>query len=782
MSVCTLFMTRGAMTGTMQRVVVGRVWGVIFVWGFAATLSAADAPKVTYDDHIKPLFREHCLACHNADKAKGDLKLDSYAGLMQGGSSGAVVEPGDLDASRLWALTSHKESPSMPPMQPKLADAKLALLEQWIRGGALENAGAKAAVKKKPDLALAAGATGAKKPDGPPPMPQGVVREPVVRTPRTGQVTALAASPWAPLIAVAGHRQVLLYHSESGELLGVLPFLEGVPHVLKFSRNGSLLIAGGGQGAKQGRVAVYDVKTGRRVTTVGEELDLVLAADINDTHTQIALAGPQRIVRVYNTADGSLVHEIRKHTDWVYAVEFSPDGVLLATADRSGGLFVWEAETAREFYNLQGHNGPVQDVSWRGDANVLASAGEDGTVRLWEMNEGKPVKSWGAHGGGVAAVEFAKDGRIVSCGRDRTVKLWDGNGAAQKSFGPLADLALECAISHDGLRVAGGDWAGNVALWNVADAKPVASLATNPPTLEMRLAAAQAAVPAAEATLAAAQADAAKLKLVAEDKAKLAAAAVKNHAEVVAGATAADMKRQQAEQAATAAQTAANVASEKSVAAKNAAEQAAKAAVPKAAVPNAAVLAEQAAAAAQTYATAATQLAAARKVAAEAAATVKAMAAQVTAAKTTVDQANAAKAEADKALAPKAAVVAAAEQQVRASKAVVDQAQQELKAYTSHVQATLTGEASAHAQAAAAKTALEKLAAEQAALEKQVAAQAAAAKQAAAALAALQKTAAEKQAAAQAAATAAQTAQSQAETAAARRAELEQILKLRGTR
>ena len=69
---------------------------------------------------------------------------------------------------------------------------------------------------------------------------------------------------------------------------------------------------------------------------MGDELDAVLAADINAGQTLIALGGPQKIVRVFNVGDGSLAVEIRKHTDWVTAVEFSPDGVLLATADRAG--------------------------------------------------------------------------------------------------------------------------------------------------------------------------------------------------------------------------------------------------------------------------------------------------------------------------------------------------------------------------------------------------------------------------------------------------------------
>ena len=102
-----------------------------------------DAEKVTYDDHVKPIFREHCFNCHNQEGKKGGLALDSFAKIQEGGSSGEIVFAGDLESSRLWALVSHAEEPKMPPNQDKLPDAKLAVIKKWIEGGILENKGSK---------------------------------------------------------------------------------------------------------------------------------------------------------------------------------------------------------------------------------------------------------------------------------------------------------------------------------------------------------------------------------------------------------------------------------------------------------------------------------------------------------------------------------------------------------------------------------------------------------------------------------------------------------------
>lgn len=542
---------------------------------FAAADEAAAAAKpeekITYTDQVQPIFREHCYTCHNQNQAKSDLALDSFSRIMQGGASGAVVQPGDPDNSRLWQLVAHLDTPEMPPMQDKLPEAKLATIKQWIALGALENSGSTAKVKDKPkiDLAMSAGSS---RPEGPPPMPENLSKQPAVYTPRAAAVTALAASPWAPLVAVAGQKQISLYNSDTAELLGVLPFPEGVPYVLKFSRSGSLLLAGGGHGAQRGLAVVFDVKTGQRVFEVGDELDAVLAADINEDHTKIALGGPSRVVRVYSAANGELLTEIRKHTEWIYSVEFSPDGVLLATADRTGGMFVWESETGREYQNLKAHTGAVTDVSWRLDSNILASTGEDGSIRLWEMENGGQVKSWGAHGGGSAAVKFTHDGRLVSTGRDRVTKVWDQNGSQLIAFEAFNDIALKTVFSHDGGRVVAGDWTGDVRMWNVADGKFVANLPANPPTLEM--------VSQAEATKAATAA-AASQQLAAELAALEQAVAQKSEAARLAAekaaASAADADKAEADKLAAEKAELEKQLAEKSVAAKAAADAAAAA-------------------------------------------------------------------------------------------------------------------------------------------------------------------------------------------------------------
>jgi cytochrome c len=72
---------------------------------------------------------------------KGSLSLATKAGILRGGRDGAVIVPGDPANSLLVKLIRH-EGPAddpmpMPPKSPKISDADIAIIEQWVKAGAV---------------------------------------------------------------------------------------------------------------------------------------------------------------------------------------------------------------------------------------------------------------------------------------------------------------------------------------------------------------------------------------------------------------------------------------------------------------------------------------------------------------------------------------------------------------------------------------------------------------------------------------------------------------------
>lgn len=446
----------------------------------------------TFEEDVLPVFREKCCGCHNADKQAGGLDLTSYARALAGGSSGEVIKAGDPDGSHLWQVASHEAEPKMPPESDRIPKPMLDVLRGWIAGGAVERKGGVAAVKKPP-VSLAIDPQAVTIESGPPIVPPRMSLEVATHAPRPLAITALAASPNGAVAAVGGRGQVLLYDTGTLELRGVLPFPAGDVKTVRFSRNAKLLLAGGGAAARSGRVMLWDVATAAPLTELGDEFDEVLAADVSADQRLVALGGPHRVVRLLRTADGGVEGEIRRHTDWITAVEFAPNGRLLATGDRAGNAFLWETGGFQEEAVLKGHAGGITAVAWRGDANAVATASEDGKVRLWNPRSGEKTKEWDAHAGGVQGLCWLADGRIASCGRDRKVVVWKGDGGRDRDFPEVGDIALRLAVTGDRRLLLAGDLAGGLTAFALDTAAVVGRPDTNPAPLATRLRAAEAA-------------------------------------------------------------------------------------------------------------------------------------------------------------------------------------------------------------------------------------------------------------------------------------------------
>ena len=297
----------------------------IFLVILPALVAVADAPKpASYEADIKPILREHCLKCHGDDTHKADLNLQNYAATLKGGSGGEVVVAGRPGGSTLYqAIAREGDAAPMPPNRSKIPDDQVASVRRWIAEGLRESAGSAPAIPRR-DLEYKGPAPGVDSGPGAMPADLPALDLPPIRRPHP--VTALAASPRSPLVAVAGQGQILLFRGESREPIGALAFPEGVPFALRFGRDGGILLAAGGRPVQSGKVVLFDVATGRRLAEIGDEVDSVVAADLSPDRKLVALGGTGRIVKVYSTADGRLAYSISRHTDWITSLQFSPTG------------------------------------------------------------------------------------------------------------------------------------------------------------------------------------------------------------------------------------------------------------------------------------------------------------------------------------------------------------------------------------------------------------------------------------------------------------------------
>ncbi|HWN94298.1 MAG TPA: DUF1553 domain-containing protein [Methylomirabilota bacterium] len=108
----------------------------------ARPLDLSKLPKpastpVDFTRDIRPIFANHCLKCHGAEKQKSGLRLDAGTAALKGGDSGKAIIPGASAQSLLVHLVAGLDDEKlMPPKGERLSVEQIALLRGWIDQGA----------------------------------------------------------------------------------------------------------------------------------------------------------------------------------------------------------------------------------------------------------------------------------------------------------------------------------------------------------------------------------------------------------------------------------------------------------------------------------------------------------------------------------------------------------------------------------------------------------------------------------------------------------------------
>jgi WD40 repeat protein len=414
----------------------------------AGTAAAQQPPS--YARHVKPFLAKYCLECHNSDKFKAGLNLESYKGLSEGADSGPVLVPGKPDESRLILLVEGKDDPKMPPKkakQPKPEEA--AVLRAWIVAGAKDDtAPLRVAL---PDI----------KPRGP----------------ATAPIAALAYRPDGKLLAAGGHKEAILLDVASGEVVAKLSGQAAEVTAVSFSRDGRYLAVASGASAITGELRIYTLTpsglpAAPPVAVVPAHKDLILDLAFSPDGKSLATCGYDRLIKLWDVASGKELRVLKDHSDAVYGLAFSPDGRLLASAAADRAVKVWDLATGTRLYTLGESTDWLYAAAWSPDGRHLAAAGVDKSIRVWEVSAagGKLIESVFAHEAPVVHLAYSADGQtLYSLSQDRTAKAWDTTRMVERKVYPRQpEAVLALAVRPDHKQLALGRYDGAVALLDEA--------------------------------------------------------------------------------------------------------------------------------------------------------------------------------------------------------------------------------------------------------------------------------------------------------------------------
>ncbi|KAL8841947.1 MAG: hypothetical protein Q9170_000727 [Blastenia crenularia] len=258
----------------------------------------------------------------------------------------------------------------------------------------------------------------------------------------TGHLAGISTLAWSPdsrtLASGSDDKSIRLWDTLTGkayplQLLGHHNYI----YSIAFSPKGNMLVSGSYDEA----VFLWDVRTARVMRSLPAHSDPVGGVDFVRDGTLIVSCAGDGLIRIWDTATGqclrTLVHEDNAP---VSSVRFSPNGKFVLAWTLDSCVRLWNYVEGRCVKTYQGHQnnrfsvggafgvyGDEEGDVGLGEKKAFAVSGsETGEILWWDVQSKQVMQREKAHEGCVLGVDtWGRDGLLVSCGFDKTVRIWE---------------------------------------------------------------------------------------------------------------------------------------------------------------------------------------------------------------------------------------------------------------------------------------------------------------------------------------------------------------------
>lgn len=214
-----------------------------------------------------------------------------------------------------------------------------------------------------------------------------------------GPITALAVSPDNSRVLLGSQNGIEIRSLPELNLIGKIETKLRHVHDLRFSPNGTVLLAAGGIPAEEGSVETIDWPSRQVTKTVSLHQDLIYRVAWSMNGTQWATASADGMCKIIDSKSLNTISSYSGHSRSAVGIEFLPGGYSVASVGVDNTIQIWDHRNGTRIRSLDNHVGPINGIALNPNLisdqprpEAMATVSEDRTVRLWQPSIGRLMR------------------------------------------------------------------------------------------------------------------------------------------------------------------------------------------------------------------------------------------------------------------------------------------------------------------------------------------------------------------------------------------------------